>query len=54
MVTLVVTGEIHDRGTVEGEADIGDVMDYAITIGNPGSVTLTEIGECICQHLDTA
>lgn len=45
VVTMNVAGEFHDRGTVEGGADIGDVMEYAMTIVNAGSVTLTDIGK---------
>lgn len=45
MVTLTVVGELQDLGTVGGEADTGDVMEYTFTVGNTGSVTLTDIGE---------
>ena len=53
VLTLTVAGQFHDRGTVEGGADIGDVMDYAIAIGNAGSVTLTNMGKSNCQHFTT-
>lgn len=53
VVSLTVVGEFHDRGTVEGGADIGDVMEYALTIGNAGSVTLTDFGESNYRRLDT-
>lgn len=44
-VTITVSGEFHDRGTVEGEADVGDAMEYTVRVANPGSVTLTDVGE---------
>lgn len=45
VVTLDVVGVFHDLGTIEGEADTADTMQYAITVGNTGSVTLIDAGE---------
>ncbi len=44
-VALAVSGEFHDLGMVEGEADTGDHMQYAMRVGNTGSVTLVDVGE---------
>lgn len=52
VITLTIVGEFHDRGTVQGGADIGDVMEYAMTVGNAGSVTLTDSGKSNCNWLD--
>lgn len=45
-VALAVSGEFHDLGVVEGEADTGDYMQYAMRVQNTGSVTLVNAGEC--------
>lgn len=49
-VTITVLGEFHDVGTVDGEADVGDAMEYAVRVVNPGSVTVTGVGECSLIH----
>lgn len=45
-MAVTVLGEFHDIGTVNGEADVGDAMEYAVRVANPGSVTVTDVGEC--------
>ncbi|CAM9230892.1 unnamed protein product [Scytosiphon promiscuus] len=43
MITLAVVGTFNDIGTVVGEADTGDSMQYSADVTNAGSVTLTSI-----------
>lgn len=39
-----MTGTFIDGGSVDGEADTGDIMEYAYTVQNSGTVTLTDVG----------
>ncbi|CAN0116311.1 unnamed protein product, partial [Discosporangium mesarthrocarpum] len=43
-LSMSLTGTLKDVG-LEGQADIGDTMEYIYTISNTGSVTLRDIGE---------
>lgn len=44
-ITLILSGTFVDVGMVDGQADTEDLMKYAFSVQNIGSVTLSEIGE---------